>query len=145
MTHRPLSILVLAAATLCVRAQPLYPTVAKAEQVERDKDRRLILETELAAEHEALMKSKTAFENSPTRDREIEVRRHEENIRASQRELESATGNDAARNPKRVLVKAQRPATGAGNTKDVGRFWDPYNRAPDTTDFSTSPRRDSHE
>jgi hypothetical protein len=145
MTHRPLSILVLAAVTLCVRAQPLYPTVAKAEQEERDKDRRLILETELVAEHDALMKTKAALENSPSRDRGIEVRRHEENIKALQRELDSTTGNDAARNPKRVLVKAQRPATGAGNTNDAGRFWDPYNRAPDTTDFSTSPRRDSHE
>lgn len=145
MTHRPLSILVLAAVTLCVRAQPLYPTVAKSEQEERDKDRRLILETELVAEHDALMKSKAAFENSPTHDRGIEVRRHEENIKALQRELDSTTGNDAARTPKRVLVKAQRPATGASNTKDAARFWDPYNRAPDTTDFSISPRRDSHE
>jgi hypothetical protein len=145
MTHRLLPILVLAATTLCVRAQPLYPTVAKAEQAERDKGRRLILETELAAEQEALMKSKAAFENSPTSDREIEFHRHGENIKALQRDLDSTTNNDAARNPKRVLVKAQRPATGAGNTKDVGRFWDPYNRAPDTTDFSTSPRRDSHE
>jgi hypothetical protein len=119
--------------------------VAKAEQGERDKDRRLILETELVAEHDALMKSKAAFENSRTRDREIEVHRHEENIKALQRELDSTTNNDAARNPKRVLVKAQRPARGVGSTKDAGRFWDPYNRASDTTDFSTSPRRDSHE
>lgn len=145
MSHRLLPILVLTAATLCVRAQPLYPTVAKAEQVERDKGRRLILETELAAEHEALMKSKAAFENSPTSDREIEVHRHEENVKALQRELDSTTSNDAARNSKRVLVRAQRPATGADDTKDARRFWDPYNRAPDTTDFSTSPRRDSHE
>ena len=145
MTHRPLFILVLATVTVCVRAQPLYPTVAKAEQMERDKDRRLILETELVAEHEALMKSKAAFDRSPVHDREIEVHRHEENIRALQRELDSTAGNDAARNAKRVLVTAQRPAIVAGNTKNTGRFWDPYNRASDTTDFPTSPRRDSHE
>jgi len=145
MAHRRLSILALAAATLCVRAQPLYPTVAKAEQVKRDTDRRLILETELVAEHDALVKSKAAVESNPTRDREIEVHRHEENIKALQRELDSTTNNDAARNPKRVLVKAQHPTSGADNTKGTGRFWEPYNRAPDTADFSTSPRRDSHE
>jgi hypothetical protein len=120
--------------------------VAKAEQVERDKDRHQILATELAAEREALTESKAAFKENPARDRELEVHRHEENIKALQRELDnSSTGNDAARHPKRVVVKAQRPAISAGNAKDTGRFWDPYNRASDTTDFSTSPRRDSHE
>jgi hypothetical protein len=91
------------------------------------------------------MKSKAAFENSPTSEREIEIHRHEENIKALQRELDSTTNNDTARNPKRVLVKAQRPASGADNPKGTGRFWDPYNRSPDTTDFPTSPRRVSHE
>jgi hypothetical protein len=117
--------------------------VAKAEQVDRDKNRRLILETELVAERESLMKAKEEFEASPTRDREMEVHRHRENVKALQRELEGST--QAAGAPKRVVARAQRPATMTGSAKDTGRFWDPYNRAPDTTDFPTSPRRDSHE
>jgi len=143
MTHRILSILALAAATVCVRAQPLFPAVAKAEQVERDKDRRLILEAELAAEGESLMKAKAGFEASPGRDRGLEVHRHQENIKALQRELDSIV--QAAGAPKRGVVKAQRPALTTERAKDTGRFWDPYSRAPDTTDFSTSPRRDSHD
>ena len=143
MTHRLLSILVLAAATVCVRAQPLFPSVAKAEQVERDKDRRLILEAELVAERESLMKAREEFEASPTRDREMEIHRHRENVKALQRELESSP--QAADASRRAVARVQRPATTTGSAKDAGRFWDPYNRAPDTTDFSTSPRRDSHE
>jgi hypothetical protein len=143
MTHRSLFILVLAAATVCVRAQPLFPTVAKAEQIERDKERRLILEAELAAEHETLIKTKAAFEAGPTRDRELEVHRHQEDIKALQRELDSIA--QAAGAPGRVVARALRPPASTVSTKGTGRFWDPYNRAPDTTDFSTSPRRDSHD
>jgi hypothetical protein len=117
--------------------------VAKPEQVARDKDRRLILEAELVAERESLMKAKEEFEASPTRDREMEVHRHWENVKALQRELE--IGTQAAGAPKRVVARAQRPATTTGSATETGRFWDPYNRAPDITDFSTSPRRDSHE
>jgi hypothetical protein len=140
MTHRLFSILVLATLTVCVRAQPLFPTVAKAEQVERDRGRRLILEAELAAERGSLLNAKAGFEASPTSDLGMEVHRHQENIKALQRELDSIV--QAAGASRRAAVKAQRPAL---TTKDTGRFWDPYNRAPDTTDFSTSPWRDSHD
>lgn len=143
MTHRSLAILVLATAAVCVRAQPLFPTVAKAEQVERDRDRRLILQAELAAERESLLATKTGVEASPTRDREMKVRRHEENIRALQRELDNIAPPTGARG--RVVAKAQRPPATTANAKSTGRFWDPYNRTKDTTDFSTSPRRDSHD
>jgi len=143
MAHRSLSILVLAAVAICVRAQPLFPTVAKAEQIERDKDRPRILEAELVAERESLLEAKAGFETSPTRDRGMEVHRHQENIKALHRELDNIA--PAPGSPGRAVAKAQRPPASTASAKDKGRFWDPYNRPPDTTDFSTSPRRDSHD
>lgn len=143
MTHRSLAILVLATVAVCVRAQPLFPTVAKAEQIERDKERRLILEGELAAERESLLSAKAGFETSPTRDRGMEVDRHQENIKALQRELDNIA--PAPGTPGRVVARAQRRPASTVSGKDKGRFWDPYNRSSDSTDFSTHPRRDSHD
>lgn len=143
MTHRSLAILVLATVAVCVRAQPLFPTVAKAEQVERDKERRLILETELAAERESLLAAMAGFEASHTRGRGMEVHRHQENIKSLQRELDNIA--PAPGSPGRAVARAQRPPASAASARDKGRFWDPYNRSSESTDFSTHPRRDSHD
>lgn len=138
MTHRLVSILLLSAVMPYVQAQPLYPVVAKAEQKARDVDRRLILQTELAAEGDALAKATTLSDSDA-------IHRHEENIKALQRELGGGEfeGGSGARH--RVTVKALRPAANTAGVTRSPRFWDPYNRPIDFNDSSTSQRSESHE
>ncbi|TQK07833.1 hypothetical protein [Herbaspirillum sp. SJZ107] len=142
MRYRLAFIFLLSSVTVSVQAQPPYPVVSEAEQRQRDKDRRLILETELAAERDALTKSQAMSATSPERD--ATVHRHTENIKALQRELDAVAGRATDREPQRVMVRAIRPAASTTAPK-APRFWDPYSRTSDTTDFSTSPRRESHE
>jgi hypothetical protein len=145
MSSRLLLIFILSAWSPYAHAQANYPVIGKAEQQIRDNDRRAILQEELAAEREALAKAQAAHDAGPTSEREAAVHRHTENIKALLRELDS----DAKTKPEpmRVVVKATRPASqvSAPAARNQGRFWDPYNRAPDVTDFSTTPRRENHE
>jgi hypothetical protein len=138
MSHRLASIFLLSAVAPYVQAQPLYPVVAKAEQKARDEDRRLILQTELAAEREGLAKAKTMSDPDA-------IHRHEENIRALQRELDGGDVQGGSEAQHRVTVKALRPSANTANAARAPRFWDPYNRAIDFNDSSTSQRSESHE
>jgi hypothetical protein len=118
------------------KSQPLTPVISQATQRLRDDDRRFILQTELQTESQVLTAAQAAFEASPTAEKEAAVHRHVENVRALQRELDGAGRTQTRKHP-RVVVKATRPAgnsTSAGAIK-TGSFWDPYNRAPDNTDF----------
>lgn len=143
MRYRLVFIFLLSGATVHVQAQSPYPVVSEAEQRQRDNDRRLILETELAAERDALTKSQAMSPASPERD--ATVHRHTENIKALQRELDDVAGRASVREQQRVVVRAIRPTAASSTAPKNARFWDPYNRTSDTTDFSTSPRRESHE
>jgi len=143
MRYRLVFIFLLSGATVHVQAQSPYPVISEAEQRQRDIDRRLILETELAAERDALTKSQALVATFP--EREATVHRHTENIKALQRELDDVAGRAIVRGPQRVVVRAMRPAAASTTATRAPRFWDPYNRTSDTTDFSTSPRRESHE
>jgi hypothetical protein len=138
MTHRLVSIFLLSAVMPYVQAQPLYPVVAKAEQKARDEDRRLILQTELAAEGRALAKAKTMSDSDA-------VHRHEENVKALQRELDGGDVQSGSEGRHRVTVKALRPSANAANVTRAAHFWDPYNRPFDVSDSSTSQRSESHE
>ncbi|WP_440963970.1 hypothetical protein ACL58G_29110 [Massilia sp. GER05] len=142
MSHRVALIILLSAVVPYVQAQPLYPVVAKAEQKARDEDRRLILQTELALERGALAEVKARPGAGTSKEDRDAVHRHEENIKALQRELDgdAQSGGEA---PRRLSVRALRPS--AGTAARAPRFWDPYNRDIDFNDSSTSQRSDSHE
>jgi hypothetical protein len=116
----------------------LYPVVANAEQKARDEDRRLILQTELAAEGAALAKATTMSDPDA-------VHRHEENIKALQRELDGGEVQSGSEARRRVTVKALRPSANTASVTRGPRFWDPYNRPIDFNDSSTSQRSESHE
>jgi hypothetical protein len=138
MKHRLVSIFLLSAAMPYVQAQPLYPVVANAEQKARDEDRRLILQTELAAEGAALAKARTMSDLDA-------VHRHEENIKALQRELNGGEFQSGSEARPRVTVKALHPSASTASVTRGPRFWDPYNRPIDFNDLSTSQRSESHE
>jgi hypothetical protein len=123
----------------------MYPVVSKLEQRARDDDRQSVLESELAFEREALAMAKSDFATGPTNARAAAVHRHDENIKALRRELGGIENQTAAEKRERPIAKAFRSAGRVADSKKTANFWDPYNRASDTDDFSTSPRRDSHE
>lgn len=145
MSYRSIPIFLLSMATAYAPAQSMYPTVSNAEQKVRDDDRVPLLESELAFEREALEKAKKASAAGATDERFAAIHRHEENIRALGREISGLEKHEASEHRSRAIVKAVRVPARFSDSKRTSNFWDPYNRGPDTTDFSTSPRRDSHE
>lgn len=145
MTHRLVSILLLSATLPSVQAQPSYPVIAKADQKARDTDRRLILQTELANEREALAKAKPKSNTTSSKEEADAIHRHEENIKALERELERSAAQGSDELPPRAVVKAIRPVARTANATRIPQFWDPYNRATDFNASSTSQRSESHE
>jgi hypothetical protein len=145
MTHRLVAILLLSAALPSVQAQPLYPVIAKADQKARDTERRFILQTELANEREALTKAKRKSNTTSSREEADAIHRHEENIKALERELEYSATQGGDELPPRAVVKAVRPVARTANATRIPQFWDPYNRATDFNASSTSQRSESHE
>lgn len=145
MSYRLIPIFLLSMAAACAPAQPMYPTISKANQKVRDDDRLPLLESELAFERNALEKAKHDLAAVPTNERSAAVHRHEENIKALRREIGAVAAQDEPEKSERPVVKAIRVKTPLAESKKAPNFWDPYNRAPDSNDFSTSPRRDSHE
>lgn len=125
------------------KSQHLSLVISEATQRLRDDDRRFILQTELQTENTALAAAQETFRTSPNSGNEAAVHRHIENVKALQRELDGA-GRKQTRERSRVVVKATRPAgnSSAANAIKTGNFWDPYNRAPDNTDFQTNQRRE---
>lgn len=137
-------IFILTAPAVSAASQPLYPAVTQEAQQQRDKDRRLILEAELRTEREGLAKAQTAFIATPSAENGAFVHRHSENIKALEREL-NRTMRVLTPDVPRVVVKAKRPE---GNDqvlagRKVATFWDPYNRAADSNNFSTIQRSDT--
>lgn len=145
MSRRLVFIFLLSTGTLCAQAQSTYPVVSKSEQKAHDDDRRPLLESEFAFEGEGLEKAKAEFIAEPTNERMAAVHRHQENIKALQREL-GAIGPQAVEEKRgRPVAKAVRQVAHIVDSKKAPNFWDPYNRTPDATDFSTSPTRNSHD
>lgn len=144
MTKRPYPILLLCLLALSAQAQSGYPVIDKASQKARDQERRVILENELQRERDALEKARGAMAASPGKEAQADVHRRAENVRALLRELgttESIPVPSASpdQSPTRVVVRALRPAASANRP---ARFWNPYNRAPETTDSSTTVEKE---
>jgi len=126
-------------------AQSSYPVIDKEVQQARDQERHLILNTELLAEYQEMTKTVNALAANPAKELAAKAHRHNENIKALQRELHNAK---AAQAPMRVVVKSGRPPAQppTGSATTVAAYWNPYNRAIDArspTDSSTTPRRDA--
>lgn len=139
-----IAIFLLNSLATCALAQASNVTVSKEEQQARDKDRHLILRTELVGEHQKLAKAHAAFAIAATADSAAEVHRHTENIKALQRELIAAGYQAEPRPPTRLAVKARHPVTPLRVSRSSGSptFWNPYNRAPEpeaSTDSPTTP------
>jgi hypothetical protein len=124
--------LIFCAISLCSLAEgnEPYPVVDSASQKARDIDRRAILESELAAEQQALGGAKEALARAPSDDMRSGLHRHEENVKALRREL------DRLRDTAPIRVAA-RPAI-RGTTATAKRtppspvqapFWDVYRRS----------------
>ncbi|WP_143054530.1 MULTISPECIES: hypothetical protein [Massilia] len=127
-------------------AQSSYPVIDNKTQEARDQERHLILNTELLAEYQEFWKTTGALAASPTPELAAKAHRHDENIKALQRELRSAdAGRKPPNAPLRVVVRAERqagPRGGAG----AATYWNPYNRATNDRSpnvSSTTLRRDA--
>jgi hypothetical protein len=129
-------------------AQSSYPVIDKEVQQARDHERYLILNTELLAEYQELAKTRSALAASPTQELAAKAHRHDENIKALQRELRGVgAAQKSPSAPLRVVVRAERQA-GRSQTgrAAAATYWNPYNRATDERspiDSSTTPRRDT--
>ncbi len=137
-------ILLLIPYSTCALAQASNMTISKEEQQARDKDRHMILRTELVAEHQELAKAQAAFGRAASAELAAEVHRRGENIRALQRELAAVRDQSEPDDPARLVVKLRQSAAPARVRRVSGTatFWNPYNRAPDLeapTDFPTTP------
>lgn len=130
-------------------AQSSYPVIDKEIQQARDQERHLILNTELLAEYQELTKTASALAEAPTKELTAKAHRHNENIKALQRELHNAQATQkSSQEGVRIVAKAagsvaQRPT---GGVATVAAYWNPYNRAIEArspTDSSTTPRRDA--
>jgi hypothetical protein len=124
--------LIFCAISLCSLAEgnEPYPVVDSASQKAREIDRRAILESELAAEQQALGSARESFARAPTDDMRSGVHRHEENVKALRRELERLP--DSA--PVRVAARPAGRDTTASTTRTPpvsvqAPFWDVYRRS----------------
>ncbi|TQK03404.1 hypothetical protein [Herbaspirillum sp. SJZ107] len=129
--------LIFCAISLCSLAQgnEPFPIVDKAAQQARDMDRRAILESEFAAEQLALVAARESMTKAPTDDTQANLHRHEENVKALQREL--------ARLPDAKLLRVRAHAAGTEQAVDnrpassmppPAPFWDVYRRGASPTD-----------
>ena len=124
--------LIFCAISLCSLAEgnEPYPVFDSAIQKARDLDRRAILELELASERQALGSAKEAFAKAPTDDMRIGVHRHEENVKALQRELERLPHNAPVRLAARPAVRdAATTVTRTPPAPNQAAFWDVYRRS----------------
>lgn len=113
-----------------------FPVVDKAAQKARNVDRRAILEAEFAAERQALDAALAVTKQSSDDDARTEVHRHEENIKALQRELERTRQDGAVRvSARRSGPDAAPPMKRAMSGADPAPFWDVYRRSTAPTDF----------
>lgn len=145
MPHRFIAIFLLSISTLCAQAQSVYPAISKSEQRARDDDRLPLLESELVFEREALAKAERGLASNSETERATNIHRHQENIKALHREMRGIESQNLPDRRTRPLVKAVRPVARIVDSRRAANFWDPYNRSPESDDFSTSPKRDSHE
>lgn len=123
--------LILCAISVCSLAdgnEP-YPVVDKAAQQARDVDRRAILQTELAAEEQALVLARAALSKAPDERGLADAHRHEQNVKALQRELARLDDEMPVRVNARKTPSSAAPATSATPLSVQAPFWDVYRRS----------------
>jgi len=129
--------LIFCAISLCslAKGNEPYPVVDSAIQKARDIDRRAILESELAAEQQALDSAKEAFAKAPTDDMRSGVHRHEENVKALRRELKRLPDSTPVRVAARPAARDPTPAATRTLSAPVqAPFWDAYRRSAPSID-----------
>ncbi|MGZ5198276.1 MAG: hypothetical protein ACXWC4_00765 [Telluria sp.] len=86
--------LIIVVASQTAAAQTHFPVVSRAEQLDRDLDRRAILLAELKEEQVAFAKAKADYGDQPDDAKADAIRRHGQNINALWRELKNRTPNE---------------------------------------------------
>lgn len=130
-------LLIFCAISLCslARGNEPFPSIDKASQQARDADRRTILASELVAEQQALGAARESMAQASTDDAQANLHRHEENVKALQRELSQL--------PDQKPLRVHARAAGADATADIKRtsstpppapFWDVYRRGVSPSD-----------
>lgn len=102
--------LIIIVASQTTAAQAHFPVVSRAEQLDRDLDRRAILLAELKEEQVAFAKAKAYYVNHPNDAKADDIRRHGQNINALWRELKKTTPNEKELKGHRRLTTAERSA-----------------------------------
>lgn len=144
MTVSRIAIFLLISFATCALAHGSNMSISREEQQARDKDRHMILRTELIAEHQELAKAQAAFGAAATPERAAEVHRSSENVKALQRELASFSDRQESRAAVRYVTKVRGSAKPKHVQRDTGSatFWNPYNRSSEpeaSSNFSTTP------
>lgn len=130
-------------------AQSPYPVIDKEVQQTRDQERLVILNTELVAEHQELAKARGELASNPTKELQAKAHRHNESIKALQREVRGIGSAQASPSASlRVVAVAKRPPgpSPARSPTALATYWNPYNRAAETRppiDSSTTLRREA--
>jgi hypothetical protein len=119
-----------------------FPIVDKTVQQARDIDRRAILETELAAEVQALGLARAAPRKSPNERTLDDVHRHEENVKALQREIARLQEEMPVRVGARKAPPGDAAVTQTRPQPVQAPFWDVYRRSTPTTDFQLPPAKE---
>lgn len=129
--------LVFCAISVCPFAQGNEPFafIEKAVQDQRDLDRRDILETELLAEERALGNARQVLKRTGDDDTRAVAHRHEENVKALQRELARIPGETAVHVAARRVVPDQPAIAKRVSETTSAPFWDAYRRTAPSTDL----------
>jgi len=129
--------LIFCAISLCslVQGKEPFPFIDKADQQARNVDRRHILEAEFAAEQQALGAAREVAERAPGEGALAAVHRHEENVKALQRELSRLQDESPVRVSARVAGTKAIPAKRSTPASVQAPFWDVYGRSALPTDF----------
>jgi hypothetical protein len=115
-------------------AQARFPAVSRAEQLDRDLDRRAILLAELKEEQIAFTKAKADYGNQPDDAKADIIRRHGQNINALWRELKRTTPKE------KVELKADRRLTTAARSAEVSSQPGTTDTAPTPTPLAARPK-----
>ncbi|WP_296948422.1 hypothetical protein [uncultured Massilia sp.] len=119
-----------------------FPVVDKAVQQARDIDRRAILETELAAEEQALGLARAALAKMPGDRALADAHRHEENVKALRRELARLQEAMPVRVNARKAPAGDTVAAPARHQSSQAPFWDVYRRNAPPVDVQPPPAKE---
>lgn len=136
--------LIFCAISVCSLAEGNEPSlfVDKPVQQARDIDRRAILEAEFAAEEEALGLAREALAKAPTGLARADLHRHEENLKALQRELARLQEGMPVRVGARQATAGDTVAAQSRQQPALAPFWDVYRRSAPPVDLQPPPAKE---